>query len=216
MISLIGDDYRFLQVMSRFGIPLGFGDKSIEEVCKDNGVDCETFLMVVNFICDEETEEDPGVQTSLASLLHYLKQSHIYFLEFCLPAIRRKLLDAIEMKDSDVSFLILKLFDEYVDGIREHMTEEENNLFKLVDGAMNKELKPQTFISTYSHHHQEVSSKLKELKNIIIKYSPQGAKANLLNAALYDIYRCEEELGSHCRIEEFLLIPSLNRQLQFQ
>ena len=211
MISLISEDYRLLQVMSRFGIPLGFGDKSVKEVCEDNGVDCLTFLNVVNFMNDPDSYESGDTTLSLESLLHYLQQSHAYFLEFCLPAIRRKLLDGIILRDSDVSFLIIKLFDEYVEGVREHMRHEEDNLFKLVSAIINNEELPLINLSTYSDHHEEVSSKLKELKNIIIKYCPPDSRVNLLNAALYDIYRCEEELGSHCKVEDRLLMPAIEK-----
>ena len=50
MIDLIGDNYSLLQVMSRFGLSLGFGDKTVKEVCEMNNVDCQTFLVVVNFM----------------------------------------------------------------------------------------------------------------------------------------------------------------------
>ena len=50
MIDLISDNYSLLQVMSRFGLSLGFGDKTVKEVCELNGVDCRTFLIVVNFM----------------------------------------------------------------------------------------------------------------------------------------------------------------------
>lgn len=209
MISLIADNYSLLQVMSRFGIPVGFGDKTVEEVCTDNGVDCKTFLAVVNFISGDCDSSCQVADLSLNSLLHYLKQSHIYFLEFYLPSIRRKLLDGIRLRESDVSFLILKLFDEYVDSVREHMIEEENHLFKFVADAANGKPVSNSTIPVYSHHHESVGATLKELKNIIIKYCPSDAKVNLLNAALYDIYRCEDELASHCRIEDFLLLPAL-------
>ena len=46
MIDLISDNYSLLQVMSRFGLSLGFGDKTVKEVCELNGVDCRTFLKV--------------------------------------------------------------------------------------------------------------------------------------------------------------------------
>ena len=39
MIDLISDNYSLLQVMSRFGLSLGFGDKTVKEVCELNGVD---------------------------------------------------------------------------------------------------------------------------------------------------------------------------------
>ena len=38
MSDLVCDNYPVLLVMSRFGIALGFGDKSIGEVCRENGV----------------------------------------------------------------------------------------------------------------------------------------------------------------------------------
>ena len=44
MSDLVCDNYPVLLVMSRFGIALGFGDKSIGEVCRENGVHTETFL----------------------------------------------------------------------------------------------------------------------------------------------------------------------------
>ena len=211
MISLISNDYRLLQVLSRFGIPLGFSDKTIREVCEAEGVDCDTFLAVVNFL-NGDNENTSGLinKLSLPSLLHYLKQSHIYFLDFYLPSIRRKLLDGITLKDSDVSFLIIKLFDEYVDGIREHMEEEEKHLFKQVEALINLEKIYACECPVYSHHHEEVGSKLSELKKIIIKYCPPDSSANLLNAALYDIYRCEEELEDHCKIEDMLLLPAMS------
>lgn len=209
MISLISNDYRLLQVLSRFGIPLGFSDKTIEEVCEKEGVDCDTFLTVVNFVNGEDPSSSNARQLSLDSLLHYLKQSHIYFLDFYLPSIRRKLLDGIILKDSDVSFLIIKMFDEYVEGVKEHMEDEEHNLFRQVESLISGETIPPEDFCAYSHHHEEVGSKLRELKHIIIKYCPPDSSANLLNAALYDIYRCEEELESHCKIEDMLLLPAL-------
>ena len=53
MIDLIGDNYSLLQVMSRFGLSLGFGDKTVKEVCEMNNVDCQTFLVVVNFMAED-------------------------------------------------------------------------------------------------------------------------------------------------------------------
>ena len=216
MIKLISDDFRMIQVLSRFGIHMGFGDESVKEVCEKNKVDFSTFLAIVNYTTGEVSTEEILKKISLKSLLHYLKQSHIYFLEFYLPSIRRKLLDGIKLRDSDVSFLIIKMFDEYVKEISSHMQEEEMELFPYVISILKGENFQDSRTSTYSEHHDNVTSKLKELKNIIIKYCPADADVNLLNAALYDIYRCEEELNTHCQIEDNILIPSisLNKKLR--
>lgn len=53
MSDLICENYPMVLVMSRFGIALGFGEKNIGEVCRQNGVDACTFLTVVNFLVEE-------------------------------------------------------------------------------------------------------------------------------------------------------------------
>lgn len=211
MSKLIADNYQLIQVMTRFGISMGFGDKSVCEVCDENGVDCATFLSVVNFIIDGYSHADSSLRISATALTQYLRQSHAYFLDYCLPSIRRKLLDGIEMRTTDVSFLIIKFFDDYVAKIRRHMTEEEATVFVYVDRLAADAAKSDRILSTYSEHHEEVASQLRELKEIIIKYCPQNADVNLLNAALYEIYRCEDELESHCRIEDELLMPAIKK-----
>ena len=57
MSDLICDNYSLLMVMSRFGLSLGFGDKSVKDVCEAQGVDCPTFLAVANFISEELQDE---------------------------------------------------------------------------------------------------------------------------------------------------------------
>ena len=112
MIDLISDNYSLLQVMSRFGLSLGFGDKTGKEVCELNGVDCRTFLIVVNFMSEGFSRMDGSSEDiSIPALIDYLRQAHIYFLDFSLPAIRRKLIEAIDCSQDDVAFLILKLLN---------------------------------------------------------------------------------------------------------
>ena len=205
MIDLISDNYSLLQVMSRFGLSLGFGDKTVKEVCELNGVDCRTFLIVVNFMSEGFSRMDGSSEDiSIPALIDYLRQAHIYFLDFSLPAIRRKLIEAIDCSQDDVAFLILKFFDEYTREVRKHMDYEEKTVFKYVDALINGNAPRNYQISTFSKHHDQVGEKLTELKNIIIKYCPAKANENLLNAALFDIYACEAGLESHCKVEDYI------------
>ena len=210
MATLIADNYRLIQVMTRFGINVGFGDKTVSEVCRQQGVDCDTFLSVVNFTIDGYTHADTAGRISAQALMQYLKQSHVYFLGYLLPSIRRKLADGISSAPSEISFLIMRFFDEYETQVRTHMDFEERTIFAYVESLLNANTSSAPDLHTYSDHHEEVSSRLHELKSIIIKYGPAKADANLLNDALYDIYRCEEELSDHCHIEDELLIPAIS------
>ena len=68
MESLITTNYRLLNMLSRFGISLGVGDKSVEEVCRMNGVDCSTFVAVVNLFNNPDTPQE-NVQFSMEDLI---------------------------------------------------------------------------------------------------------------------------------------------------
>ncbi len=85
MCDLVCDRYAVLQVMSRFGIALGFGDKTVAEVCAENEVDASTFLAVVNLSAGPGAGEECAADVSVRSLLDYLHNSHGYFLDFRLP-----------------------------------------------------------------------------------------------------------------------------------
>lgn len=213
MSDLICGNYTLLQVMSRFDLSLGFGDQTVQEVCRANGVDCKTFLAVVNFITEENNRMADEVQDlSIHALMNYLKQAHHYFLDFQLPTIRRKLIEAIDCSvQNEVAFLILKFFDAYVADVRKHMDYEDMNVFTYVENLMAGRETGGFRISQFARRHDQIDATLTELKNIIIKYYPAKGNNHLLNAVLFDIFSCEQDLASHCRVEDYLFVPAVLR-----
>lgn len=211
MSDLISENYALLQVFSRFGLPLGFGDKTVKEVCEAHGVDSTTFLIVVNFLVeDSDRVQDHVAGLSIPALMEYLKQSHHYFLDFQLPRIRLKLIEAIDFShDGDIAFLILKFYDAYVDEVRKHMNYEDEEVFPYVERLQRGERTDNYNIAEYSRNHDQIDAKLTELKNIIIKYYPSTGQNELLNSALFDIYSCEASLAAHNRVEDFLFTPAI-------
>lgn len=210
MYDLITADYSMLLVMHRFGIAMGIGEKSIKEVCKQNNVDCKTFLAVVNFLVDDTLLlPDAGKELSIESLVGYLQRSHDYFLNFRLPHLRRKLEKAIEADcPQDVAFVILRFFDEYAAEVNKHMAYEEKTVFPYVRDLIHGQKDRKYNIGIFRKRHDQVDSKLTELKNILIKYYP-GASSNLLNTVLFDILSCEKDLASHCKMEDYLFTPAI-------
>ena len=210
MCDLVCDRYSVLQVMSRFGIALGFGDKTIAEVCTDNKVDTATFLAVVNLLMNFGNGEELAAEVSVRALTDYLHNSHGYFLDFRLPAIRRKLIEAVDCSQSDVSFAIMRFFDEYAAEVQRHMAYEEQTVFPYVESLLAGEKNTTYSMEIFRRQHDQVDAKLRELKNIIIKYYPSGS-TNELNGVLFDIFTCERELASHNAVEDEIFIPAVER-----
>ena len=208
MSDLIGENYPMVLVMSRFGIALGFGEKNIGEVCRQNGVDTHTFLIVVNFLTEDNrvpvSEVDKGL--SVESLITYLHNAHDYFLNFRLPHIRRKLVEAIAECPKDVAFVITRFFDEYADEVNKHMSYEEKTVFPYVRGLLDGVKDARYNITIFRKRHDQIEMKITELKNILLKYYP-GPGSNLLNSVLFDIFATEQDLASHNHVEDYLFVP---------
>ena len=210
--DLIREDHSLLLVISRFGLSLGFGDKTVKEVCETNGIDYNTFLAVVNFLSEGNFEVDTDYDTiSIVSVVVYLKNAHTYFLDFKLPAIRNKLLDAVNTSDQNIPYgaLFMKFFDEYFTEVRKHMEYEDKVVFPYVVKLQNGQKDLKYHISVFQERHNDIESKLIELKNILIKYYPAKGSNYLLTEVLFDILSCEIDLVSHSQVEDFLFVPAI-------
>lgn len=215
MSDVISDDYRMLQMISRFGITLGFGDKTVAETCKQAGVDTDTFLTVVNFLKDTNHAHITEMveHIDLHTMMTYLKNSHTYFIEYRLPAIRRKLVQAIDMR-SQIAILILKFYDEYLAEVTRHMEYENTHVHPYVEGLLQGrigEARLSDIVGQNEGSHTNIDRSLSELKNIIIKYYPNDQNAALLSDTLMDIYMVEEDFLNHCHMEDTLFAECIRR-----
>ena len=211
MITLIKDNYSVLQALGSFGITLGFGDKTVSETCEMNQVDTYTFLAVVNFTINGYGDFEDDEQISVPTLLHYLKASHTYYLDFQLPFIRRELQESIN-EDDPLGTLIMKLYEGYALEIRRHMKYEEKTLFPYVESLLDGRPMNDYNVETFSKNHEQTDKILRELKLMIIKYLPADAlHNNQLTATLYDIYNNEEWLCQHAEVEDHIFTPAIKR-----
>lgn len=208
MSNLICENHGMLLVLSRFEISLGFGDRSIEEVCKDSNVNSNTFLAIVNLLIENDKQQVVSDDIDIYDLIKYLRKSHSYFLEFRLPSIREKLLETIGCDSNDIALLIIKYYDEYISEVEKHIMYEEEIVFPYVEKLLNSGDLGGYSISVFSRLHDKVEEKLDDLKNIIIKYYPVRS-SNELNGVIFDIFSCSEDLASHNCIEDNIFTPAI-------
>ena len=217
MSDVISDDYRMLQIISRFGIKLGFGDQSVGTTCRSAGVDVDTFLTVVNYVKDpgHARTSEMAEQVNVPALIAYLKNSHSYFVDFRLPGIRRKLLEAIDLSSGNrISMLVLRFYDEYAQEVERHMTFENTRVHPFVETLLRGQLPADTFAGIeeqYDEQHASIEKSLGELKNIIVKYYPSDSSAQLMGEVLMDIFMTDEDLHTHCHMEDTLFAECIRR-----
>ena len=188
-----------IHVISRFGLGMGVGDQTIEQVCDNYGVHTPTFLAIVNYKVFKQrvAVEDIDIPT----LQQYLRNAHVYFLDFRLPYLRRALIEAIIPADptSKIPMLILRCYDEFVEEIRTHIEHENAGL-----------------VEEHMHDDQRITDKLTEIKSLIIKYYPTNKASRremvhyTLIGVMSDLWHTEQDFADHCAIEDEILRPALS------
>ena len=206
--DLIDANSSILMTLSRFGLSLGFGNATVDEVCRAGKVHTGTFLAVCNF-----TSARPVAMgdVDIRALMDYLRGAHVYFLNFCIPQIRQKLISVVDCSAADnVGLVVLRFFDDYVAQVRAHMDYEDRQVFRYVDTLLAGQLPDDYNIDRFARHHDSISSKLTDLKDIIIRFVP-NANGDMLNSTLFDIINCESDLQMHCHLEDRLFVPVVAR-----
>lgn len=205
IIDIINDDYTILPLLSRFSIPLGLGDETLNDVCRRNDIDVKALLLVLNYIRTGIIDSSYISVVSPLEVVKFLKNSHDYFINYKFGHIRKNLIAALDLETNPTNNLILKFFDSFVKKVEDHFRYEENTVFPYVESLVDGKKSAYT-IEIFERHHEEVVDALAELKNIILRYYRTTAP-NLMYDVLVDIYNCEEDLASHSDIENNLLIP---------
>ncbi len=209
MSDLASNHYPILLVMSRFGIGLGFGEKSIAQVCEEHNVDTTTFLIVINILINNSDVTNYDIDTvSPSALMAFLQRSHEYFLTYRLPGIRKDLIEVLDKSHNSLNDAVLRYFDEYVYEVNKHMKYEERKVFPYVKSLIVGKRDGKYNIDIFRRHHDQIDVKLKEFKQILIKYYPTCG-TNELNSVLFDIFNCEIDLVNHSKIEDDLFIPAI-------
>ena len=198
--DLMAHEEDAIQIISRFGLEMGVGEQTIEQVCTLHGVHTPTFLSVVNYKVFHQRALPADID--IPTLQRYLHNAHTYFLDFRLPRLRRALVEAIIPADptTKIPGLILRCYDEFVEEIRTHIEHENAGLFE-----------------EHEHDDERITSKLTEIKNLIIKYYPAPVTGNpspityLLISVMSDLWHTEHDFADHCAIEDDILRPAISK-----
>ena len=91
LADLIAANYNLILMLPRFGISLGFGDKSVREICENHNVPTDFFLFICSIYSSHSFIPSREMITTMDMrfLLPYLLSSHRYYKERRLPHIEK-------------------------------------------------------------------------------------------------------------------------------
>jgi regulator of cell morphogenesis and NO signaling len=208
LAELVRSDLNLLFVLNQFSMPMGFGDKTIGEICRSHGVDTESFLTLLMFHAQpDKPDKERLCHLDAATILTYLKNSHTYFLDYRLPAIKEQL--AVALQAHATRSTILQYFDEYETEVKEHMNYENLVFFPYVESLLAGSEPVGYSVKDFQARHNNVDEALEELLSLLIKYLPTEGQYFLLSDALEAIKRCHRDLTLHTYLEDDILVPKI-------
>lgn len=208
LADLVLVNYKLLLVLNRFDIHLGFGEKSVEEVCTQQGISTPLFLLVCNVytFADYLPQADELKSFLLADMIQYLHNSHIYYREDCLPRINDRLMQIVKHINTKPALILQRFYDDYQKEVLKHFAYEEKTVYPYAAAISKGEPVKVYSISQFQKHHSNIEEKINDLKNIIIKYLPDTGAPKELNALLFDLFELEDDFCKHTLIEDKILV----------
>lgn len=209
MADMIASNYDLILMLPRFGIPLGFGEKSVKEVCRERGVDENFFLTVCNIYSFDDYRPDDEEVAAIDHRLvvEHLQASHRYYIEERLPHMQHHLDHVAESAGDQSSAVLKKYFADYCREVRDHVRREERNLISMLDTLSDGEPLSKAVTDHYVKSHDNIKDKLSDLTQIIYKYIPGERLNEEMMELVFDIMQLSRDLEKHAMIEELLLMP---------
>ena len=196
-------------ILQRFHIELGFGEKTVAEVCRANGIADSFFLLICNVYTHNAylPSMEELKNTDMSLLVPYLVASHGYYLDERIPHIEKHLDRIAEACPKSHKDILQRFFRDYKDEVENHFQYEEKTVFPYIESLRKGEPCSGYSINQFEENHSNIEDKLNDLTNIIIKYLPGNIMPKERVSVLFDIFQLSGDLNKHSLIEEKILIP---------
>ncbi len=218
MAEAIFSDMSLIPVINRFGIALGVGDLSVDEVCSRYSIDPAFFLAVVNtFLNETYFPSDSDVAFPVERVLDYLTLTDEYYARVQLPNIGRHFKSLLDRSPGINNLHSLSgFFAETEEELIGHIKADEQRFFPLIRslfsgrGLMNNE---ELSLLPVRITRRGVAEKVADLAAFFVRHLRGDYDRNLCFAVLSAVEQLARDISQNNRIRERLLVPKVEAQL---
>ncbi len=215
--EVVEEHTSLIPVINRFGIRLGLGDKSVNQICEEYGIDPDFFLIVINTFLNEEYFPEKKLQMFHTSqIIDYLTKTNSYYARYQLPNIERHLSSFISMSSPDNGSL--NLIGKFFSSFKEELTARIENdgkvwfpscleLSNKLNASQTAEELKELQLCTIKREEDRIEALLYDLKSILIKHISGEYNENLCYAVIFSIGSLEKDIKQHNRIRYRILAP---------
>ena len=212
MADAINQYHSLLTVLPRLGIPLGFGEKSIGQLCEEHHVSEALLMLISRVYCQDDYYPTVNElqRCRMADILQYLVHSHKDYLENKLPHIEHHLNTLLEPMDRKYSMLITNFYAEFRKEMEKHFQYEEKVIFPYLRQFLTEEEAAESASyqkSAFHQQHDDIEDTFNDLTNLLLKYIPAEISPVERVDMLLDMYALSNDIARHAMMEDRILVP---------
>lgn len=211
MTYLINENPSLLLMMQHFNIDFRVSDLTISQLCSEHDIGEELFITVANLYNGFKPQHIVIFpEKDILRIIQFLKNSHHYYRFYTYPQISTYIHYLQENHPEKELVLLENFFDEYFSEVLEHFDYEDNVAFPYFIELLKNEKNSETELysaTEYSEHHTDIELKLKDVKNLLLKYIKIDGDLIIRRKLLIELFELEYDLFIHSLIEENILIP---------
>ncbi|NLJ01529.1 MAG: response regulator transcription factor [Bacteroidales bacterium] len=186
---LLAEHNELIPVLNRFGIRLGVGDKTLQELCDEKHLNVDFILTVLNVYLDKAYIPDASLQLfSVEPIADYFHQTIESYIHDLIPNIEKHLNAFIAVSGSDNEELVM-LRDLFL---------------KFKQRMIHQLQKTDSYVDDFP------DELLHDLKNILIKHLSAEYNQNLCHAVIFSLHSLEKDLEAHNRLMDKVLRPKIS------
>lgn len=210
--QIIIEDPSILSVLNRFGISLGVGDLTIEQICNKKDLNTTFFTTILNTFRDPNFFPEKTLYSFRAHLIvDYLKKTNQSYIQFQLPNIERHLSLLISKSDSTGSnlLIIMNFFREVKAELMQRIYDDDNRWFpEILALEQQCDTAPDSPLSTHGIDTQDaIEDKVNDLISMFVIHLKGDYDMNLGQAVLLALDSIKKDIVQNNRIRLRILLP---------
>ncbi len=215
MSEVVETHTSLIPVINRLGIRLGVKDKTVREVCQEQGLDADFLLIIINTFLNEEYFPEKRLKSfHLSQIINYLNKTNQYYMRYQIPNISRHLEFFISHNKTENATLQLigRFFQSFKERLMQQIAHDEQVWFPycLASVSADEKSMQQMEVSLETERGGEnLDAVLADLKSIMVKHLSGDYDENLCYAVIFAISSLEKDIKQHNRIRERILKPML-------
>jgi regulator of cell morphogenesis and NO signaling len=193
------------------------GKKTLDEACRNQGIDPQTFLAQLEAIANSNTEIEMNVATlSLTKLADHIEQTHHAYLHTELPRLEKMVTKVASVHGEKEPRLhqIKDIFLVVSQELETHLQKEEKILFPMIRQLESSAAVPSFHCGTIANpvhqmefEHDEAGVALGQLRQLTDNYTPPEWACNTYRAMLDSLLNFEQDMHQHIHKENNVLFP---------